>query len=143
MEKSKKSFLWVIPLIIGIIIGCIGISYLARANSISLPSMSSSDWFYLKSERSRYLAIGIVLSIVGLFGLILSATTFILTNTAKKVKNTVKTTITTSQTILTNILSGKKEDNKVKRYCSYCGSLIEEGMSSCSGCGAKVFKENK
>lgn len=142
MEKSKKSFLWVIPLIIGIIIGCIGISYLVRANNISLPSMSSSDWFELKSERSRYQTIGIVLSFVGLFGLILSTTTYILSN-ARRVKNTVKTTITTSQTILTNILSEKKEDNKVKRYCSYCGSLIEEGSSSCSGCGAKVFKEDK
>ena len=142
MEKNKKkNYFWLIPLILGIVIGSIGVSKIIQASNMSVPEMGEIGWFDKSTEQSGLKFTGTGLAIfgfmfIGVFG---TLATYLIPRSMSASKNMLKTTITETKSFFKEVLNPEPE-KEPRRFCNYCGSEIEEGSNSCEGCGSKSIR---
>ena len=148
MNEKKKfniiNYLWVIPLVIGIILGISGIKKLNEANDMYVPPMSSIDWFDAETRKSTAQFTGTALCIFGFgIGIIGTIICYTLPRTGKFAKNHISTV---NEMIATNIAKATEEQTtkteKLKE-CKYCGSLAKLDATECESCGGKSFIKHK
>ena len=142
MEKKKINYFWLIPLIIGIIIGSIGVSKIIQASKIEVPSMGDFDWFNKSTKQSSLKFTGIGLAVfgfvfIGTFGTI---ATYMIPKSMHASKNMLKSTISGTRNFFKEVLNPEPE-KKPRRFCNYCDAEIPEGSTCCDGCGSKSIRE--
>ena len=150
MEEKKKfsliNYLWVIPLVLGIIIGIIGISKINAANDMFVPSMGDDGWFDAKTSQSDAEFAGIAMCMVGFFGVALmgSIMCYAIPKAIKSSKNHLKSF---GSYINENIIQPAKAESEARvnklKECKYCGSLVKIDETECESCGGKEFKKHK
>ncbi len=139
MEKKKLSivnFLWIIPLVLGVIVGIVGINKIAAANSMVVPPMTDEGWFDASSAQSDLRFAGIFMCIFG-FAFIGFFGTFI-TAMAPKIIREAKNKSMLINNFETQVQEKTTSEPKQKK-CAYCGSLIKPGETKCPSCGGKDF----
>lgn len=150
MEEKKKfsliNYLWVIPLVLGIIIGIIGILKINSANDMFVPSMGDDGWFEAKTNQSDTEFAGISMCMIGFFGVALmgSIMCFAIPRAIKSSKKTLKSF---GSYINDNIIQPAKAESEAKttklKECKYCGSLAKVDATECESCGGKEFQKHK
>ena len=150
MEEKKKfsliNYLWVIPLVLGIIIGIIGISKINAANDMFVPSMGDDGWFDAKTSQSDAEFAGIFMCMIGFFGVALmgSIMCYAIPKAIKSGKKHIKSI---GSYIDQNIIQPAKAESEAKitklKKCKYCGSLAKIDETECESCGGKEFEKYK
>lgn len=152
MEKQKRNYAWIIPLIIGCIIGFVGLVLVIKANNQPLQEPTfldpTNDFeeavnnIHKSTRDFSKMATGIFLMVLGflMIGLIGSFTTYGVIKTLSAQKSFMKAAgrITTSTF---ESINQRIRGEKPKTYCKYCGTLIDEEKGVCPGCGAKPSKD--
>lgn len=154
MEKQKKNLVWLIPLIIGCVIGIIGLIMVIQPgnNSVQkIPSVTSPDFFENATEAmhnsSKSFSLrtgGICLMFFGfvMVALIGTLTTYSFTKAASAQRKLFKAAGGITKTTFESI-NQRIRGEKTRRYCRYCGSMIDEEKGACTGCGAKASKDDE
>ncbi len=128
----KKKKYWVIPLIIGIVLIIVGIVLFAI-----MPAgvaMGDAGWFDNSSARGGFTVGGIFLLFAGIMTIVAGFVINGIENSkAAELSDKLMDKLGDA---IDNI--GEEKQPEVK-YCSYCGSKLNED-GSCSGCGAKKSK---
>ena len=150
MEEKKKSgftnYIWIIPLVLGIIIGIIGITKINASNNMYVPEMGDSGWFEAETSQSNALFVGITICIIGFFVLGIMGTTMCY-SIPRGIRASKKHMKSFGSYINDNIVQPAKEhmessSGKLKE-CKYCGSLAKIDATECSSCGGNEFKKHK
>lgn len=149
MEEKKKfklsNYIWVIPLVLGIIVLIIGISHIKSANNMHVPDMSDDGWFDASVTQSKSQASGYALCgfgfMIALMGTIMC---YAIPRAVRSGKKHIKSF---GSYIDENIVQPAKakaeaQTNKLKE-CVYCGSLAKTDATECDSCGGKTFKTHK
>lgn len=150
MEEKKKfsiiNYLWVIPLILGIVIGIIGILKINSANNMFVPDLGDDGWFEAETSQSNAEFGGIAMCMIGFFGVGLmgSIMCFSIPRAVRASKKHMKSFGTY---INDNIIQPAKEkvegsSEKLKK-CKYCGSLAKLDATECESCGGNEFEKHK
>lgn len=149
MEEKKKfkisNYIWIIPLVIGIIVIFIGISKINAADNMYVPDMSDDGWFDASVEQSEsqfggyaMCAFGFMIALMG---------TIMCVAIPRAIKSGKKHFKSFGTYIDENIVQPAKakaeaQTNKLKE-CVYCGSLAKIDATECESCGGKTFKKHK
>lgn len=143
-ENKKKNYFWLIPLILGLIIGFIGVSKIRQASSVDVPSMMDSGWFEKSTEQNSLKFAGIGIAFFGFIfvGLMGSLIVYSTTNIKKRKTTFFESTITETRNFFKEVLN-PEQPKAPKRFCNYCDSEIEEGSNSCEGCGSKSIRQEE
>lgn len=155
MKKKVLNFLWLIPLVVGIVIGFIGIAQVKKANEMYVPEMNEPGWFEASSKQSKAEVSGIMM-IAGGFGFLSvfgSIATFGIVKTvtskpfesAREIKKSLdelddaENNEDQNADILEKLsnISKKKEE---PLFCEYCGAMLRKDTTSCDACGARYKK---
>lgn len=145
-EPKFKRYIWLIPFIIGIVVGVIGILKLNEANSIHVPNMGKPGWFDAKSQQADAESLGMFLCFLGFFGIALigSIACAGITRGLARGKNLLNELRNFEPDVLQD---GETEvafeDSGNLKECEYCGSLMNEKSTECLSCGGKKFKKHK
>ena len=150
MEEKKKfsiiNYLWVIPLVLGIIIGIIGISKINAANDMFVSSMGDDGWFDAKTAQSDEEFAGIAMCMIGFFGIALMGS-IMCYSIPKAIKSGKKHLKSFGSYINENIVQPAKAESEARttklKECKYCGSLAKVDATECESCGGKEFKKHK
>lgn len=154
MKRKILRCLWLIPFILGICVGFIGINKIKQANNMDVPEMREPNWFEKNKEKNELKSTGIIITVVG-FGflsLVGSAATFGIINVVLSEQYKISRQINKSlddlnendkeqdvQNIfekLTEIANQKDEPT----FCEYCGAILKKESSKCDACGARLKK---
>lgn len=141
---------WLIPLIIGIIIGTIGIVLIIVGVSKQVPDMGDGGWFNAKTSKTTLIFLGGAAAFVGYVILSIFVTFSVYATSAegeaKMILNSKKH-MDSVNNILKNNMSEDEYQNLMKQepqtvkqkkyYCKYCGCELNEEDKYCTGCGAK------
>ena len=142
MEKKKFNiinYIWIIPLLIGLAVGIIGINKIINANKMYVPPMGAEGWFDASVAQSdeKFAGIAITFSgflFIGVFVTLICAMIPRIVRAAKE-KQTAINNIQTA-----TIDSINKSSKRSEKHCKYCGSIVKEGETKCSSCGGKDFE---
>lgn len=139
MKKKKFNiinFLWIIPLIIGIIVGILGINKIVEANKIFVPEMNEEGWFDASVAKNNAKFYGFALTFFGFgfLGIFLTLFCVFLPRAIKEKANLVNNAKNDIVNSNNNNINTKKE-----KHCKYCGSTIKANETQCSSCGSKEF----
>ena len=149
MEEKKfkiTNYIWIIPLIIGVIIGLIGVSKINAAQDMYVPSMSDDGWFEAKTSQSDAEFSGIAMCMIGFFGIALmgSIMCFSIPRVIKSGKRHIKSFGTYIDENIVQPAKAKAEAQTVKlKKCVYCGSPAKIDATECESCGGKEFEKLK
>ncbi len=149
MEEKKKfrlvNYIWIIPLIIGIVILSIGISKVKAANNMYVPEMGDDGWFDASVNQSDAEFAGISTCIAG--GMLAFMGTIICFVIPRAVSASKKHLKSIGSYLDKNIVQPAKESIDVSheklKECKYCGSLAKLDATECESCGGKEFKKHK
>ena len=148
MEKTEKKnikivkFLWIIPIVLGLIIGTVGISKIKQANDMYVPDMSESGWFDASNSQMMSKSLGIFLCVFGFLFVMLMGTIIVYVITHSNLKNAIgiEKSIINGTNIIQEILEKSNENKQPEqKYCKYCGANIT-GKNECPSCGTKDTK---
>ena len=149
MEEKKKfnisKYIWIIPLVIGIIVIFIGISKINSANNTHVPDMGDDEWFSVSVTRNESEAAGFALCgfgfMIAFMGTIICAA---IPRAIKSGRNHLKSFGAYIDENIVQPAKAKSEaqTNKLKE-CVYCGSLAKTEATECESCGGKSFKKHK
>lgn len=149
MEEKKKfklvNYIWIIPLVLGIIVLAIGISKINAASNMYVPDMGDDGWFDASvsqsdAEFSGYAMCGFG-GMIALMGTIMCYT---IPRAAKAGKQHMKSFGTYIDENIVQPAKAKMEASHEKlKECKYCGSLAKIDATECESCGGKEFKKHK
>lgn len=150
MEKENKKFrlsnyIWIIPLIIGIIVLLIGISKINSANDMYVPEMGEDGWFDAETSQSKTRFAGIAMCSFG--GMIAFMGTIMCYSIPRATSAGKKHLKSFGSYIDENIVQPIKEKNEAQsnklKKCKYCGSLAKLDATECESCGGNEFEKHK
>lgn len=133
MDNSnlKKKKLWIIPLVVGIVIGTIGVIMIIKGLNTEDVPLGAPGWFDARSSES-FIIPGAFLAFLG-YIFVGVGVTFTVAASSKEPK--------TIQSLQDGIQQVRDYNGaQSSYYCEYCGSLIDDGIC-CSSCGAKISKK--
>lgn len=142
MKKKKFNiinFLWIIPLIIGIIVGILGINKIAEANKMFVPEMNEEGWFDASVAKNNAKFSGFALTFFGFgfLGIFLTLFCVFLPRAIKGIKE--KSKLIDNTQIVVSDFNNNNINTKKEKHCKYCGSTIKANETQCSSCGSKEF----
>lgn len=156
MKKKVLNFLWLIPCLLGIVIGIFGIAKVKKANDMYVPDMGDPGWFDASGQQTEAKASGIMM-ITGGFGF-LSVFGSILTigivktvnskqfQSARQIEKTLEELDNAEfddESETTNLFEKLSKMSKQKEepmFCEYCGAMLKKDATSCDACGARYKK---
>ena len=142
MEKKKfkiVNYIWIIPLILGITLGIVGITKIISAKEMYIPPMGSENWFEEQTAQSDAITVGAAITFFGFgfLGVFVTMLCAILPNIIRVVKEKKQNLNILENVITENVNKSKKNNYK---HCKYCGSIVKDGETKCSSCGGKIFE---
>lgn len=152
MKKKVLNFLWLIPFILGIIIGVIGIGKLRKAQDMYVPEMGESGW-YEASEKQSKATMGAVMMMAGGFGFLTIFGSIATFGVVKTVNSKQFQSMRQLEASLDNLdEDNNKESNILDKlsnlakqkdeplFCEYCGAMLKKDSNTCDACGARYKK---
>lgn len=147
--ENKKSKKFLIPLIIGIIIGCIGVSLIVKGAKMSSPDslpMSSVGWFENEAKKmdidfakSSLISIGSFIAFFGFFVIGIAVTCSVYYSSSHKQTNVIEQSKQHVENVKSvfqqNGININKNINQLYT-CKYCGTRLDGKDKKCPGCGA-------
>lgn len=150
MEEKKKfkliNYIWIIPLVLGLIIGIVGISKINAANNMYVPEMGDDGWFDASVSQSDSEFSGIAMCMIGFFGVALIGTImcYAIPRAVRSGAKHMKSLGAYFDENIVQPVKSKVEDSNTKlKECKYCGSLVKIDATECDSCGGKEFKKHK
>lgn len=137
-NKGNKKYL--IPIIIGICVGTVGLILLILGLIAYVPGMGDNGWFEASSKRGFFIAFGIFLTAGGFLGgtfLSLGIKADSPESRAKRMMKAKETINRVNEILKENGIDFNKDKN---RYCEYCGAKVSSKEDKCSACGARIKK---
>lgn len=157
MKKKVINYLWLIPFLLGIVIGIIGISKVIKANDIYVPEMGDPGWFEASSKQTEAQSSGIMMmaggfGFLGVFGSILTIGIVKTINSkqfqsARQIEKTLEELDNAEfgsdnqTTDLFEKLSNITKQKEEPLFCEYCGSILKKDSNTCDACGARYKKQ--
>ena len=149
MEEKKKfklvNYIWIIPLVIGIIILISGISKINSANDMYVPEMGDEGWFDASVSQSDTEFAGYTMCAVGgMIALMGTIMCYAIPRAVRSGKNHMKSFGSYIDENIVQPVKAKMESSTEKlKECKYCGSLAKIDATECESCGGKEFKKHK
>ena len=138
-KKSSKKYL--IPLIVGICVGAVGLIMLISGLAIDVPPMGQDGWFESDSTRTFLCMFGGFIMVASLMvGLPLFFSLKSETPEARAkmlAKQKRNHEIFEEELKKYNIDPESLKKTQKKKVCAYCGGELEDGEKYCTSCGAK------
>ena len=157
MKKRKVlNYLWLIPFLLGIVVGIFGIAKVKKANDMYVPDMGDPGWFETSSKQTEAKATGIMMvaggfGFLSVFGSILTigivktvgSKQFQSAREIEKTLNELDNAELESEAQNQNIFDKLSKLSKQKEeplFCEYCGAMLKKDATSCDACGARYKK---